>query len=179
MKSLKTLIAGTVLAAAISLMPNAGAVAITDASFLGEIRNGTPPARADDLINLLAGVNAGQSLVIASPQPIGSQTYDRSGSTLVGPFAAATDVGFSGEIAPVASVDASGYQYIWAKYGGYAWVWYSVNGFSTSEAIPQSALSHIRLFNPITRNVPDAGTSVLLLGAGLLGIGALRRRLAK
>jgi hypothetical protein len=45
---------------------------------------------------------------------------------------------------------------------------------------PFLGLSGYSFFNPgTTTKVPDAGTSVLLLGAGLLGIGALRRRLAK
>jgi hypothetical protein len=43
----------------------------------------------------------------------------------------------------------------------------------------EPAISHISFYGRVGQSVPDAGTSVLLLGAGLLGIGALRRRLAK
>ncbi len=81
----------------------------------------------------------------------------------------------------------SGYAYAVVHYGnggGYGQggggtiSFFALNGVDAYSFLSQG-LSTLDLFRSDCKNVPDAGTSVVLLGAGLLGIGALRRRLAK
>ena len=87
----------------------------------------------------------------------------------------------------------SGYEYLMAKYdagsaGGE--VWY-VGGLAGTVTIPafftsdnQYGLSGWTLFNPLDNGsheggAPDGGTTVALLGFGLLGIGALRQKFSR
>lgn len=179
MKKITTLLAGAALVASLALAPNAGAVAFGGANYIGQIVNGAPASGAHGYINILITLSAGAT---ATQIPAGGETYNRVGSTAAGPFPTAVVTGGSGELAPAASYNASGHQYIWAKYGGHAYVWYSASGFSSSEVIPgappnSTDLSHVRLFN--VARVPDAGTTLVLLGGSLIGLGALRRRFSK
>lgn len=67
--------------------------------------------------------------------------------------------------------------YLLAKYGNTAYVWY-VGGLSevivaSNIAGEQNGLSHYALFN--VSNVPDGGSTLTLLGLGMLGLGYLKR----
>lgn len=81
----------------------------------------------------------------------------------------------------------SGYLYLAAKYDGPNYgteVWY-VGGLSGVITIPPSGggtsgtkygISGISLFNPTS--VPDGGSTAILIGLGMLGLGFLRQRLS-
>jgi hypothetical protein len=77
------------------------------------------------------------------------------------------------------SITLSGWTYLYAKYGSGgddvgALVWY-VKGLE-EVTIPFPKLSHWSVYNPTT-SVPDGGTTVMLLGAALIGLGAIRRKI--
>jgi hypothetical protein len=121
-----------------------------------------------------------------------SPTYNRqySDSSLTG-LPAATSIGaLRDATSPPTAFNVSGYEYLLAKYGNTSRVWY-VAGLADVE-IPSQAfsgkftggpnrrpisngLSHWTLFN--AQAVPDGGVTVILLGAALFGVEALRRRL--
>jgi hypothetical protein len=79
-------------------------------------------------------------------------------------------------------LNVSNWTYLLAKYGNVAYVW-NVSNLTTvtvtsNLAGVQNGLSHYALFNPGTVTTPDGGTTLGLLGLGLMGVGYLRRRLA-
>jgi len=137
--------------------------------------NGNPTFEADR-INVLNDYNDEAS------GSAGGFVYSRVGSTLGNPpFPNAVLPEF--KLEDVSSINATGYQYVLAKYGGgqvagYSLVWFNIAGFS-GDVAPQAnyddnGLSHITLFNRVS--VPDGGMTLMLLGGALVGIGALRRR---
>ena len=84
----------------------------------------------------------------------------------------------------------TGYTYLKAKYGDTMVVWY-VAGLTGDHTIPLEcgagtafcdvigsggSLSHWIAYNPGTTSVPDGGTTLSLLGLGMLGLGYLRMR---
>jgi len=87
------------------------------------------------------------------------------------------------------TVDA-GWEFALAKYGGYkgGYVLYALDGAATSlptksntlwgkAGTDQYFLSHYAVFNASTTfQVPDGGTTLILLGAALGGLGLVRRR---
>ena len=82
-------------------------------------------------------------------------------------------------------IDVTGFDYLFAKYDGPNYgseVWY-VGDLSGVIDIPQKAgkygLSGWTLFTGSGDNVPDAGSTVSLLGAALMGLVFLRARLQK
>lgn len=112
----------------------------------------------------------------------GGFTYSRVGSTLGNP--PFPDAGLPAfKLENVSSINATGYQYVLAKYGGgqvdgYSLVWFKIDGFA-GDVAPQAnyggnGLSHISLFNKVS--VPDGGATLMLLGGALVGLGALRRK---
>jgi hypothetical protein len=156
-----------------------------DIYYIGHINDSVPSDLADELgyINNLITLSKGQAAT-----PIGSETYDRIGSTLVGPFSAAILTGATKTNTSVGTgIDATGFTYLLAKYdahnaGGYVWL---VSGL-TDVTVPNSnindnpppagyGLSHYSLYNPGT-SVPDGGVTLMLLGGALVGIETLRRR---
>lgn len=78
-------------------------------------------------------------------------------------------------------LDVSGFSYLVLHYGGMRggnyYIW-DLDG-ADSMTLPTQALSWARLFGDSGTDVPDAGTTLVLLGAGVIGIGAMRRRLSK
>jgi hypothetical protein len=84
----------------------------------------------------------------------------------------------------VTSIDVTGYSYILAKYGSSAsgnqsHVWY-VGGLTGVITVPlnigsSGEISHISRFT--YTSVPDGGTTLMLLGTALIGLGAMRRKL--
>ena len=107
--------------------------------------------------------------------------YSRVGSTLDGSF---PDAVFGLKLENVGSIDATGFQYVLAKYGGgqdgYSLVWFLSTGFAGEVEPPArydgNGLSHIDVFTRTTTTVPDGGITLMLLGGALVGIGALRRK---
>ncbi|HNV03584.1 MAG TPA: VPDSG-CTERM sorting domain-containing protein [Vicinamibacterales bacterium] len=73
---------------------------------------------------------------------------------------------------PVSGINAQSYDYLLGKYGGAAYVW--VVRDLDSVWLPWKGLSHYTLF--AARQVPDGGATLVLLGAALAGLGAIRKR---
>lgn len=182
MKTLKTIIASTVLAAGLAVAPNASALAINDANYLGSYNPPQPSGQADEttnvqhLVDLFNGDTASLSF--------NGRTFTETtgGGAIPTPAPSPVTFGVKDESEDISyTVDVTGYTYLLGKFANLvSHVWY-IGDLSGDQTLPENVrgLSHITLFNATTSEVPDAGTSVMLLGAGLLGIGALRRRLAK
>lgn len=167
------------------------AIAIGDAQYLGSINDGIPsnPANEATYINYLAtlGAGAGNTQI-----PVGTgEIYNREGSTLSGPFPTAVTGGAikeEDEKTPDFDniINATGFSYILGKYdAGQAGslVWYTGGGLGDVE-LPTTymgkGLSHISLYNPRDpgTSVPDGGTTLALLGIGLLSMSYINRRKA-
>jgi len=149
-----------------------GAEALTVAgdAYLGSIEPNTPSNPANEVIYI------NYLITLADEQvSVTDRTYSRVGSTVVGPFPTAVTAG-AVKVEPNPSptgIDVTGFSYLLAKYSTGAHVWY-VAGLNTSVDIPSDALSHYSLYNPVS--VPEGGSTLMLLGMGLAGVAALRRR---
>ena len=165
-------------ACTIPLASNVSALTVGDANYVGQIVNGAPSSAEDqrDYINILITLAAGATAV-QLPDASG-ETYDRVGSTHAGPFAQAQASGETREDPTDGSIDATGYKYVYAKYGGEAFVWFDADGFDGVITVPTQALSHLSIMNQTTSNVPDGGSALLLLGGAFAALGFLRRKLS-
>lgn len=177
-----------IFAVALLLSVSARAVTLTfgDAYSLGSITPGNP----DSDTAQLAVLNQLIDLAGGNDQVAGDYTYDRTFNFQPGTaLANATDVGAADRVdSPAITIDVGdGFLYIVAKYGNgipgvekngfYAWY---VAGLTGEITVPEHALSHISAYNPGEpgNNVPDGGTTAVLLGVGLVGLSfAARRRL--
>jgi hypothetical protein len=156
------------------------ALTIGDANYVGSITDGIPSSPANEVIyiNTLTGLGTGAATVT-----IGTEDYNRVGSTLAGPFAPAVEAGSVKNETGVNTINATGFTYILAKYDAGAagsLVWYIEGGATGSVTVPTEfngkGVSHISLYNPGTTTVPDGGTTVLLLGSALSLVGLARRK---
>jgi hypothetical protein len=182
MKTLKTLIASTVLATGLAVAPNASALAINDANYLGSFTPSQPSGETTETANVQRLVDLFNGVTTSTTLGIFTFTETTGGGAIPTPAPSPVTFGVKDESEDISyTVDVTGYTYLLGKFANtVSHVWY-IGNLSGNHTLPTSVrgLSHITLFNATTTRVPDAGTSVLLLGAGLLGIGALRRRLAK
>lgn len=162
-----------------------------DEYYVGMIDPGAPSNASDEAgyINNLITLEPG---AVAVEIPEGSDRwYNRVGSDLDAAFPQAVTEGANqgippsfGESDPDFSepISATGYDYVLGKYGNQSLVWY-IGGGQDSVSLPSSwnatagggGLSHISLYNSGT-GVPDGGTTALLLGLGMMGLGYLSRR---
>jgi hypothetical protein len=156
--------------------------------YVGQIIDGIPSSFADEAryINNLITLGAGQGNT-SIPNPDDSvETYNRVGSDLEGLFPTALIEGaVKNETGEYTGINVTGFTYILGKYdagnpGAGAYVWY-VGGLTgvTFVALPATSpggyeLGHYTLFN--ARSVPDGGTTLILLGGALVGLGILRRK---
>lgn len=185
MKIPKTIIAGCLLAGVLAMAPKAQGVAFNDVNYVGffDPDNPSGPTNEDEYINFLIDIAAGGT----DTQSYGNnktRSYDRTDSEIAsGILPDVTGNGVDISNGNSGTVNGSGYQYLLGKYGNVAYVWYDAAGFSSSESMPLNltggGLSHTDGFNGGGTSVPDAGATMVLFGAGLLGVGALRRRLGK
>ena len=170
---------------------SAQALSIGDANYLGNIVPGLPAAETNEaaFITVLIGLATGTSLtpcadgaserqLVHAQRPILSgarlSLHQRSSKTRNHLLTAPSSV--------------TGFAYILAKYGKgsvdggsqISHVWY-VGNLSGNQTVPTSSefgggLSHISRFNATSVPTPDGGTTLMLLGTALVGLGALRRR---
>jgi hypothetical protein len=182
MKPLITRFGLLAIAACLALSPQLKALTIGDSHYIGHVDDGIPsnPSNEATYINTLKGLAPG-----ATATPIGTETYDRVGSTLsTAGFPTATDVGSVSDNSGNNVVDVTGYTYLLGKYdagnaGSYVWYVGDLTGLQTIPATAgQYGLSHWALFNPRGGGVPDGGTTVTLLGLAIAALAFAKRRLA-
>lgn len=186
----KTIIAGCLLAGVLAMASNASALSINDGYYVGQISPGTPASEANEaeyaqyLIDLFNGVVTDSTDVDLSGPT--NQNFTETTGGLTGPLPAFGGPGAhlttgTGANDTSGTYDVTGVLYLYAYYGNGGTpddgqLWY-VSDLQGSVSIPTQSLSHVTLGGGTS--VPDAGATMVLFGAGLLGVGALRRRLSK
>lgn len=175
---------------------SAEAVTIGDSDYVGMVVPGVPanPTDAASYVNYLIlmpinDVDPPQELGDPATTPGNNNVFTRSGNTclaLTGSVTCPSATTAGGDLDNQGNpgvIDVSAFQYLYAHYGGDAHVWYV--GDLTTTTLPSNnltgqGLSNWSLFNPTNGppppGVPDGGTTLSLLGVGLLGLGYLRRR---
>jgi len=183
MKISKLILSVALFGVLLAFAPKASALTIGDSQYLGYINDGTPAGEAQltSYVNYLIDMSLG-----AGPVSALGQTFTRSlnnfGPLVDAEFISRTTTGFTGNTVDV----TGGYQYLAVKYDGPNWgteVWYigNLSGTFTVPRYPngdqQLGISGYTYFTrtPGT-NVPDAGSTALLLGAALSGLGLIARR---
>jgi hypothetical protein len=148
-----------------------------DARDLGTILFGIPSGDADrtNYVNFLIGMTPGTT---ANSQ---GQTFNRSLSVVGAPYMTAV-FGLNGT--SNTGITVTGYTYLFAKYDGPnagSVVW-DLAGLTGTVSIPANGLagqnyglSGWTLFTAGTTTVPDGGTTLMLLGSALAGLGMIRR----
>jgi len=185
MKTIKCLLAIVVACASLGFASQASALTIGDTRDLGLVDPNHPadPNDSEGFVDILLSqpLNSG-------PTHIGDNFYTRKGNDPLGGVYPAAD--FAAELSWTQDghVDLDGgYLYLLAKYDGPNFgseVWY-VSGLTGIQDIPlfgsgrKYGISHIYVFNSDPTQVPDGGTTVVLLGAALMGLVGLRARLQK
>jgi hypothetical protein len=166
----------------------AGAVTLvpSGANYVGSINDGIPSNPDNEVIY----INNLITLAINESKTIGTEDYSRSNSTAAGPFPTAVEAGNgkiegAEDLADSTITLAGKFKYILGKYdageaGSY--VWYFADGISGDITLPSTfngkGLSHISWYNPGGGGgfpMPEPGT-LALLGLGLIGLGAARRK---
>jgi len=160
---------------------NAEALSVGDAYYIGSADPGSPASASDEIFYInnlrLLSIGATDSETVAPH----TWEFSRVGSTLdCSVCGLATITGASSGQSPSTSIDVTGWTYLLGKFGNTSYVWY-VGGLSGSQTLPLdlpgiqgSGQSHYSLYNPVS--VPEGGSTLMLLGMGLAGVAALRRR---
>jgi len=181
---IKQLIAGSIVGVAVLLaqVPSAQAVTLdfTSASYLGYETPGHPA----DASAVAGYVNYLITLAVNTTGTDGSGNgYVRSGNTFnnLGTAVPQTDFG----TAPATVTLDGSLQYLTAHYGNGAQVVWDVLGLTGTFDVMQNGgvagngLSGVLGFNGSTTTVPDGGSTIMLLGAALSGLGLVARRFKK
>jgi hypothetical protein len=189
--TIKTKISLAAMACACLALTNARAVPITlkvDPNVAGTtayVLGSVNPPKSTSAANEVIYLDALIELSLGGSTTVGSDTIYRSDNSF-GSLSQATKVGdLSGDSTSIAL--GSSYQYLVAKYGGAKggleiWDIASIASGTTID-IPADAygagddqygLSGYWLFDPKAKPVPDGGSSVLLLGFGLLCLALMR-----
>ncbi|MEO6006357.1 MAG: VPDSG-CTERM sorting domain-containing protein [Opitutus sp.] len=138
---------------------------------VGSIDPGSPASLAAEVVyvNNLLGLGANASTSIAGHNYV-TKAFDFNG-TVVG----ATALNYPDD---PPTTGPSGYTYVLAKLGNTSYVWFvGGDAFDLSTNFGQGAgLSHWVAFTPMTKKVPDGGSTVVLLALGLLGMSYIARR---
>jgi hypothetical protein len=156
--------------AVISFMSVAKALSLSDAGVVGKVVPGTPASVTEErgYVNKLLSMGANQSTTLSG------NTYTTGATDYNGTVTGGTQNNTG------SNAGATSFLYVLAKYGQDSWV-FNMNDFAGN--IPLNIgtggqLSHYTGFGTRTTTVPDGGATVALLGVGLLGLGAVRRKLS-
>ena len=159
---------------------NAGAVSLVigDANELGFVNFGIPSGDADRTTYVNHLINQ----ALGTTELADGQTYFRS-NNVFSPLDAA--VWNSNGTGTSVDVGTGGFEYLFAKYDGPNYgseVWY-IGGLTGVITIPalggQYGLSGWTLFTPGGAQVPEGGSTVVLLGLALTGVMVVRTRLLR
>ncbi len=177
---IKQLITSSILGVALlAMVPSASAVTLTLAStsYLGYEQPGHPADPAD-----VAGyINNLIAMSVNTTQTIGSDFYSRSGNAFANLGQAVFAQSFG--LAPASVVLDGSLSYLSAHYGNGAQIIWYVKDLSGTFDIMQNGgnlgngLSGVSGFTKSNTTVPDGGTTIMLLGAALSGLGMVARRL--
>lgn len=156
-------------------------LAVGDAFYVGKIDNGAPADPASEVlyINTLTTLGTG-----AGPTTIGTEDYDRIGSTHPGPFATAvtTDTMREDTGDNTHDLGTMTFQYILAKAGGFSVVWYNAAGFTGEVEVPSDlngsdpggGLSHTSFYNKGV--IPEPGTIAVWGLLALCGFAVAKKK---
>jgi hypothetical protein len=119
----------------------------------------------------------------ANPTGGGTTFTLSAGSGVPGPLRPAPiTFGFKDESAPFVDVNSATFSYVLGKYGNAAYLFYIGNLPPGSYSLPNTlvaggnSLSHEVAFAAGGTSVPDGGTTMALLGLGLLGVAFMQRK---
>lgn len=186
MKKILTVISCALLVAFSASTASAVTLSTADSNFIGTVDPATPSNTADAalytnyLVNLSAGTHNDVDLEALFPGG-GPDIYD---FVRTANCPACPDVTGTGAVKvdtnTVVDLNVSVWSYILAKYGTTGYVWYIADNvlITLPGTLGGNGLSHYTLFNPGGTFVPDGGTTLSLLGLGMLGLGYLRRRMS-
>lgn len=189
MKIISKVKAGALLVAAL-LASNSQALTIVtfdSATTIGLVTPGTATSTEDNAayINSLVDRSNGGA---TSGFDFGGQVYTLLHAQAAGlGYADAAGVIDQGAIGGDGVVDVSGFEFLIVKYDGAQGESYvfNVTGITGDFQVPEEDLSGFGynkyiLFNGASTptGVPDGGATVAMIGVGLLGLGAIRRKLA-
>jgi hypothetical protein len=185
MKKLKYIAA--IACASLGLAAQVSAITIGDNRDLGLINKNQPAdtASTTTYVNVLLDRPLGSGpTTITTPNGYTNDYTRTNNDPLLGVY---PDAVFSAELAFTGgnvNLGSTGYLYLLGKYDGQNYgsvVWY-VGGLTGTESIPLTAvngqygLSHVYAFNGTGgTTVPDSGSTLMLLGTVLSGLGAARR----
>ncbi len=161
---------------------SAGAIPIvlttSSSQYIGSVDPSTPANEASEVayINKLIGMGLNATTSFNGNELVRS---GNSFGTL--PVATLLPDWDKDETNPSNVIDITGWTYLYGKYGNGnaaigAYVWF-VGDLTGEVQVPADRLSHWSVYNGTSTSVPDGGTTVMLLGAALLGLGALKRRI--
>ncbi len=160
---------------------------------LGTVIPGEPASEADELVFLTSLINSYNTGTPASPFDILVGPHTLVGTVVPGTYlpspgnlpAPGADLGNADlqngpQTELTLSLGAGGYSYALIKWGRSSELYY-IGGLTgdvvLSNDINDNGASHWDLWGP-GQQVPDGGTTVLLLGVALSGLGLIRRKLS-
>ncbi len=180
MTNIRPVLFGAVCAVALAFgfTSKAAALTIGDTHELGFVEFGIPSGDVDrtTYVNTMIGLPLGGSthVVLSGQDNLVTRSFNDFGPLPTAVFAL-NGTGTSIDLG------SGSYLYLFAKYDGPnygAEVWF-VGNLSGLITIPATGggygLSGWTLFGPGTNNTPDSGTTAVLLGSALAGLGAIRR----
>jgi VPDSG-CTERM motif len=177
------MLSGAFCAAMLAFSHNASALTIGDTHELGQVRPPVPEGDADitQYVNFMIGLAPGDSghVIIGPHDALVTRSLNNFGPLPSPATLALRGTGTTIDLGATAGV----FDYLFAHYGGpgggTAEVWF-VGNLSGIITIPATGfgdygLSGWALFTAPGGAVPDGGTTVMLLGAGLCVLGIARR----
>lgn len=144
----------------------------------------SPASQANNNTDATNAVNAMVNWYNGGANPNGGSityTFDVGTSVPAAPLPTPISFGFKDESAPYGDIDSSVYSYALGKYGNVAFILYLGNLAPGNYSMPANLgghdLSHFLALSAPRTSVPEGGTTMALLGLGLLFLEGVRRRL--